>query len=156
MTRRGSLQRGLITVLALLMVTPPALLRPCCCARPQSETAQVSQMAAQPTSLPPCCRKRLEAAQKAATQVAYGNRPVSQLPGVHDTGRCGCRIKTEVARTGRAIFRALSESPFETWTAPLDVSGRQPVLTSVLLTAAYSQPPDWGAFQSARLCRWVV
>lgn len=156
MTRRGSLQRSLITVLALLMVTPQVLLRPCCCSRQRTATAASSKAEADFASLPPCCQKRLQAAQKNATHSSYGERSTS-LTGVHDSSRCGCRIKTEVARNTRAVFKALSDRQLETRVADQLVSSiRQSVLDAVLLTTAYWTPPDWGAGHPERLCRWLV
>lgn len=157
MIRRGRLQRTLITVLALLMVTPQVLLRPCCCAGQRTEAAINSKADSELASLPPCCQKRLQAAQKAAVPKSYGNDTNSSRTGIHDSGRCGCRIKIEVARTSRAIFKALAERQFETGTSVSVVSSdRQSVLDRVLLTTAYFAPPDWGAEQSERLCRWLV
>lgn len=157
MIRRGRLQRTLITVLALLMVTPQVLLRPCCCAGQRTEAAVNAETDSKLAALPPCCQKRMQAAQKAAVPKSYGNDANSSRSGIHDSSRCGCRIKTEIARTSRAIFKALAERQFETLpSASVVSSDRQSVLDRVLLTTAYFAPPDWGAEHSARLCRWLV
>lgn len=157
MTRRGRLQRSLITVLALLMVTPQVLLRPCCCAGQRTEAAADSKADNNLASLPPCCQKRLQSARKTSAPKPYGNAANSSRSGLHDSGRCVCRIKTEVARTSRAIFKALAERQIEIGTSASVVSSdRQTILDRVLLTTAYFSPPDWGAEQSERLCRWLV
>lgn len=150
MAGRGRLRRGLITLLALLMVTPQVLLRPCCCAA--DRTAKASQPA-DSSALPPCCLKRLQAAQNASA----AKTTEKHLPGIHDSSRCACRTLVATARTGRALFKTDALRHLNTWVAiqviDLDSS---PVLNPETISVARSTPPDWGEATHLRLCRWLI
>lgn len=150
MAVRGRLQRGLITLLALLMVTPQVLLRPCCC------SAELTAKASQPTdtsTLPPCCAKRIQAAQN--TSVA---KPTEKhLPGIHDSSHCTCRTLVATARIGRALFRTDALRQLNIWVAiqviDLDSS---PGLNPETISVARSTPPEWGEATRLRLRRWLI
>ena len=77
MSRRGNLRRCLTVLLALLMVTPHAVLRPCCCSRDAVGKTEVGAAgsrgakSAVSARLRPCCLKRLQGAQAAATTLLH-------------------------------------------------------------------------------------
>ena len=157
MFRRGRLQRSLITLLALLIVTPQVLLRPCCCAQERPAAAPSTQHPEQTPALPPCCLKRLQASQKsAATKVV--TQVADSRAGIHDSGRCGCRVSNQAARTNRTVFNETLARHSVVWTAqPVDAFAvGQLTQSQVLTTAAHSAFPDWGPESCARLCRWIV
>ena len=160
MFRRGRLQRSLITLLALLMVTPQVLLRPCCCAQKHVAVSAAGEQLAGNQALPPCCLKRLTA-RKSAVASAVASSPARRehsLPGIHDSGRCDCRVANQLALINRTVFKPILAHYLEVWTAPRidNVGGGQPTLSPVLTTAAHSAYADWGSESCARLCRWVV
>lgn len=159
---RGRLQRSLVTLLVLLIVTPQVLLRPCCCAQERIAVATtagqtVAGQTAAKRSLPPCCLKRQQAAQTAAASGAR-SKPVDTRPGVHDSGRCGCRVANQVARSNRTVFNALLLRHVVVWMSQQinHVEAGQLTPSTVLTAAADSLFPEWGSESCVRLCRWVV
>ena len=158
MFRRGRLQRSLITLLALLIVTPQVLLRPCCCASERPAAVQAAEQPEQTRALPPCCLKRLQASQKSAATKAAATHLADSRAGIHDSGRCGCRVSNQAARTNRTVFNATLARHSVVWTAEsIDLFAvGQLTQSQVLTTAAHSAFPDWGLESCARLCRWIV
>jgi hypothetical protein len=153
MFRRGRLQRSLITLLALLIVTPQVLLRPCCCAQERSATLHAS---AETPALPACCQKRLQAAQQAAAANSSVQLPDTR-PGVHDSSQCKCRVGSQLARSSRAVFNSALLRHLVVWLAPqTDDASSHVVQAQVLTHSADSAFPDWGPDSCARLCRWLV
>jgi hypothetical protein len=141
-------------MLVLLMVTPQVLLRPCCCTRQRADAVASADGHENFAALPPCCQKRLEAAQKAKS---LANASTAQLPGLHDSGRCACRIHTDVARTNRTHFKVEALRHLDAGiVAQVADSERQAMPYTEALASGYASPPDWGAVDPARLCRWVV
>jgi hypothetical protein len=153
---RGRLQRSLITLLVLLIVTPQVLLRPCCCAEERIATATTAGQPAEERTLPPCCLKRLQAAQAAAADAQ--SKPTDTRPGVHDSGRCGCRVANQVARSNRTVFNSLLLRHVVAWMSQQINHVEAGTLTpsTVLTTTADSLFPEWGSESCVRLCRWVV
>lgn len=156
MFRRSRLQRSLITLLALLIVTPQVLLRPCCCVQERMATAEAARQTATVADLPPCCRQRMEASRK-ITSVPDAIETHPALPGVHDAGKCRCRVVMQVARTNRVILNLELLRPVALEVlAPLSDAGSPVSPPLVTLTSADSVAPDSGLAHCARLCRWLV
>lgn len=154
MTRRGTLQRSLIALLALLMVTPQVLLRPCCCVRGSTESgASAESTAPVASSLPPCCLKRLQAAQQAAVAERDSS---SRHPGVHDTGRCGCRNGAVVARLNRSVFKSVIDNQVTERTSFQNDHADVGLMFTSSISRGHSPPPDIGLGHCIRLCRWLV
>lgn len=153
---RGRLQRSLITLLVLLIVTPQVLLRPCCCAQERIAAATTAGQSAEENALPPCCLKRLQAAQAAAAGAQ--SKPADTQPRVHDSGRCGCRVANQVARSNRTVFNGLLLRHLVVWMSQQinHVEAGQLTSSQVLTTAADLLFPERGSESCARLCRWVI
>jgi hypothetical protein len=154
MFQSGRLQQSLCTLLALLIVTPQVLLRPCCCARERSSqevTLASSEQSVEASALPPCCQKRLRAAQQTASA-----RAAEQLPGIHDSSRCACRISNQMARTNRVDFNGLLLRHIVVWMQHIKADAVRTAQPQVLTSSAHSAFPDWGAESCTRLCRWLV
>lgn len=116
--------------------------------------AQSAKQPAENHALPPCCLKRLQAAQKAAVSPTPATE---SRPGIHDSGRCGCRVANQVARTNRTTFNGIVLRHFVVWMSQhIENIAAGELTPSQVLTAAYSAFPDSGPESCARLCRWVV
>lgn len=159
MFRSGRLRQSLCTLLALLIVTPQVLLRPCCCAQERSAAdrtvALASEQAAETAALPPCCLKRLQAAQQAASVKSDAPTAV-QLPGIHDSGRCGCRVSNQMARTNRVDFHGILLRHILVWMQHVEADAVRMTQPQVLTTSAHAAFPDGDAQSCTRLCRWLV
>ena len=156
MTRRGNLRRILTLLLALLMVTPQVLLRPCCCAREKSGQEATKADESIPTGLSPCCQKRLQAA-KSANSPSHAKPLVSHASSVSDFSKCGCRAKADIARTSRAVFKSLTHRSVDISDLQVaEILAIPPALVAGLEVAAHSSPPDPGVERCIQFCRWVV
>ena len=157
MLRRGSLQRGFVTLLMLLCATPQMLLRPCCCSQTpanQDVASQADKLLGQNQNLPPCCLKRLQAARTAPSAKIHS---ANSRPGMSESGRCCCRIGIQMARTGRVIINeSLLRPLLAGFSNVIDTANQQPVLARSMTTAVHSAWPDSGIEHCARLCRWLV
>jgi len=108
------------------------------------------------STLPPCCLKRLQAS-KTLPADSQAKQMDSKRAGAHDSGRCACRTQIAVARTGRALFKAVSYDHLVTAMAirVIDPSGAASLNINSGL-ASQAPNPDWGGLTHLRLCRWVV
>jgi len=150
----GNLRRAFVALLVLLIVTPQVLLRPCCCSRGAAVKIEASATA---SALPPCCLKRLQAAKTTSPVDSEAKQLNSKRTGARDSGRCACRTQTAVARTGRALFKAVTQDHFLTANAirvlDLDAAASLNINSGL---ASHPPDPDWGGLTHLRLCRWVV
>lgn len=158
MLRHGGFRRGLVTLLMLLLATPQMLLRPCCCSQAPASSGRVAaaEAVANPQNLPPCCLKRLQAARELAIAGSI-HADSDSRPGMSESGRCGCKGGSLIARTGRVVvneslLRLLATGFRQT----VETAGLQPVVIPSLTTAVDSAWPDSGLEHCARLCRWLV
>lgn len=156
MFRRGLLQQSLIALLALLIVTPHVLLRPCCCALGNAAVTQSAEQPADTHALPPCCLKRLQAAQQAQAIARSRDDAADHLPGIHDSGRCGCRVSNQMARTNRVDFNGILLRHIIVWLQHFESDAVRITEPQILMSAVHTAFPDWGPESCARLCRWLV